>query len=324
MKRRDFIALVGTVAIGWALPARAEPPPKTYRLGYLGAARFPNLIEALQTGLRELGYVEGKNLKIEYRFGGDELHTLGKLAAELVALGPDAIITVATPPVIATKRATTTIPIVMALAADPVRSGIVASLAHPGSNITGVTMYASELSGKRVEVLKEAVLGLARLAVLGNRTNPISQYTWEETREASRALAIEPQLFMVREQGELDTAFGAMQRSGANAVVVLSDAIFYSARRQISVLAAGHHLPVMYATREYAEDGGLISYGPNFVDMTRRSAALVDKVLKGTKPADLPIEQPTKFELVINLKTAKALGLTIPASLLARADEVIE
>jgi putative tryptophan/tyrosine transport system substrate-binding protein len=287
-------------------------------------ARFPNLIEALQTGLRELGYVEGKNLKIEYRFGGDELQTLGKLAAELVALGPDAIITVATPPVIATKRATTTIPIVMALAADPVRSGIVASLAHPGSNITGVTMYASELSGKRVEVLKEAVLGLARLAVLGNRTNPISQYTWEETREASRALAIEPQLFMVREPGELDTAFGAMQRSGANAVVVLSDAIFYSARRQISVLAAGHHLPVVYATREYAEDGGLISYGPNFIEMTRRSAALVDKVLKGTKPADLPIEQPTKFELVINLKTAKALGLTIPASLLARADEVIE
>jgi putative tryptophan/tyrosine transport system substrate-binding protein len=168
------------------------------------------------------------------------------------------------------------------------------------------------------------VLGLARLAVLGNRTNPISQYTWEEPREASRALVIEPQLFMVREPGELDTAFGAMQRRGANAVVVLSDTIFYSAPRQICVLAAGHHLPVMYATREYAEDGGLISYGPNFVEMTRRSAALVDKVLKGTKPADLPIEQPTEFELVINLKTAKALGLTIPASLLARADEVIE
>jgi putative ABC transport system substrate-binding protein len=223
----------------------------------------------------------------------------------------------------AAKRATTTIPIVMALIADPVRSGVVASLAHPGGNITGVTLYASELSGKRVEVLKEAVLGVARLAVLGHRTNPISQYTWEETREAARALAIEPQLFMVRELDELDAAFGAMRRSDADAVVVLLDAIFYSARRQISVLAAGHRLPAMYDMREYAEDGGLISYGPNFVEMTRRSAALVDKVLKGAKPADLPIEQPTKFELIINLKTA-ALGLTVPPSLLARADEVIE
>jgi putative tryptophan/tyrosine transport system substrate-binding protein len=304
--------------------SRAQPSSKVYRLGYLAGVRLPHLIEALQAGLRELGYVEGKNLKVEYRFGGDQLETLHKLALELVALGPDAIVINTTPAAIAAKRATARIPIVMSLVADPVRSGIVDSLAHPGSNITGVTLYGSELSGKRVEVLKEAVLGVAHLAVLGHRTNSISQYTWEETREAARALAIEPQLFMVQELGELDAAFGAMQRSGADAAIVLLDAIFFSARREISVLPAAHHLPAMYEAREFPDDGGLISYGPNFVEMTRRSAALVDKVLKGAKPADLPIEQPTKFELVINLKTAKVLGLTIPPSLLARADEVIE
>jgi putative ABC transport system substrate-binding protein len=318
MRRRDFISAAALLP----LAARGQPSSKIYRLGYLAGPRILHLIEALQAGLRELGYVEGKNLKVEYRFGGDQLETLHKLALELVALGPDAIVVQTTPAAIAAKRATTTIPIVMSLVADPVRSGIVASLPHPGGNITGTTLYGSELSGKRVEVLKEAV-GFARLAVLGHRTNP-NQYTWEETREAARALAIEPQLFMVRELDELDAAFGAMQRSGADAVIVLMDAIFFSARRQISVLAAGHRLPTMYYTREYAEDGGLISYGPNLVEMTRRSVALVGKVLNGAKPADLPIEQPTKFELVINLKTARALGLTIPPALLARADEVIE
>jgi putative tryptophan/tyrosine transport system substrate-binding protein len=324
MRRRDFIALLGIAVSGGSLPARAQQSPKIYRLGYLAPARIPNLIEALQTGLRELGYVEGRNLKVEYRFGGYDPEALGKLAAELVALGPDAIVTVATPPAIAAKRATTSIPIVMATAADPLRAGIVASLARPGSNITGVTLYGSELSGKRVEVFKETVPGIIRLAILGNATNPFSQYSWEDTQPTARQLRIEAQLFMIRGPDELAGAFAAMKRTGASAVVVLSDAMFNTWRRQIIALVAERGLPAMWDAREYAEDGGLISYGPNLPEMTRRSAALVDKVLKGAKPADLPIEQPTKFELVINLKTAKTLGLTIPPSLLARADEVIE
>jgi putative tryptophan/tyrosine transport system substrate-binding protein len=323
MRRRDFIILAGGAMTDWSLAAAAPQPRKIYRLGYLAPARIPNLIEALQTGLHELGYVEGSNLKIEYRFGGHELETLGKLAAELVALGPDVIVTVATPPAIAAKRATTTIPIVI-VTGDPLRAGIVASLARPGSNITGVTLYASELSGKRVEVFKEAVPGITRLAILGNATNPVSEYSWEDTQPAARQLAIEPQLFTVRGSDELAGAFAAMQRTGASAVVILTDAMFNTWRRQIIALAAERGLPAMWEAREYVVDGGLISYGPNIPDMIRRSAALVDKVLKGAKPAELPIEQPTKFELVINLKTAKALGLTIPPSLLARADEVIE
>jgi putative tryptophan/tyrosine transport system substrate-binding protein len=324
VRRRDFIVLLGVSASSWSLSAHAQQPPKIYRLGYLAPARITNLIEALQTGLRELGYVEGKNLKIEYRFGGHDPEALGRLAAELVALGPDAIVTVASPPAIVAKRATTTIPIVMATAADPLRSGIIGSLAHPGGNITGVTLFGSELSRKRVEVLKEALPGIAHIAVLGSATNAFSQFSWEDTQPVARQMGIEPRLFMVREPDELAGAFAAMQRTSAEAVIVLSDAMFNTWRRQINGLAIEHRLPAMYEAREYVEDGGFICYGPNLAEVTRHSAALVDKVLKGARPADLPIEQPTKFELIINLKTAKALGLTLPASLLARADEVIE
>ena len=323
-RRREFIAALGGAAFGWPLSARAQQPPKIYRLGYLAPARLPHLIEALQAGLRELGYVEGKNLKVEYRFGEHQPETLGMLAAELVALNPDVIVTVGTPPAIAAKQATTTIPIVMASVGDPVRAGIVASLVRPGGNITGMSEYGAELSAKRVEVLKGAVPGIARLAVLGNATNPFNQYAWEDTQPAARALGTEPQLFMVREPAELAAAFLTMQQSGANAVILLQDTRFWTVRHQIIALADEHRLPAMYEAREFVADGGLISYGPNIAQMTRHSATLVDKVLKGTKPADLPIEQPTKFELVINLKTAKALGLTVSSSLLARADEVIE
>jgi putative tryptophan/tyrosine transport system substrate-binding protein len=324
MRRRDVITLVGSAAIGWPLSAHPQHPSKVHLLAYLAPARIPNLIEALRTGLRDLGYVEGKNLKIEFRFGGYEPEALSKLAAELVALAPDAIVTVASPPAIAAKQATTTIPIVMATAGDPLRSGIIASLAHPGANITGVTLYGSELASKRVEVLKEALPGIAHVAVLGSAANAFSRFSWEDTQPAARQMAIELRLFLVREPDELAGAFAAMQRTSTEAVIVLSDAMFNTWRRQINELAIEHRLPSIYDAREYVEDGGLISYGPNLAEMTRRSAVLVDKVLKGTKPIDLPIEQPTKFELVINLKTAKALGLTVPPSLLARADEVIE
>jgi putative tryptophan/tyrosine transport system substrate-binding protein len=324
MRRRDLLRLVGSAAICWALSARAQQPAKIYRLGYLASARIPILIEALQTGLHELGYVEGKNLKTEYRFGGQDPEALRKLAAELEALGPDAIVTVASPPAIAAKRATTTIPIVMATVGDPLRSGIIASLAHPGGNITGVTLYGSELSGKRVEVIREALPGISRVAVLGNAANTFSRVSWEDTQPVARQMGINPQLFMVREPDELTGTFAAMPRMSAEAVIVLPDAVFNTWRRQINALAIEYRLPTMYDAREYVEDGGLISYGPNLLEMTRSSAILVDKVLKGANPNDLPIEQPTKFELIINLKTARSLGLTIPLSLLSRADEVIE
>jgi putative ABC transport system substrate-binding protein len=296
----------------------------TYRLGYLGSAtRVPYAIEALHSGLRKLGYVEGKNLKVEYRFGGSGA-SLDVLAAELVALAPDAIITVGTPAALAAKQATRTIPIVMAPVGDPVRAGLVDSLARPGGNITGAALYGSELTAKRVELLKEAVPGIARLAVLSNATNPFNHYMGEDTQSAARALQIEPEVFWVREASEFAGVFKAMQRSAVNAVDVLSDAMFNAERRQIAMLALEHRLPSMFEDREHVKDGGLISYGPSVAEVTQHAAVLVDKVLKGAKPADLPIEQPTRFELVINLSTAKSLGLTLSPALLSRADEVIE
>jgi putative tryptophan/tyrosine transport system substrate-binding protein len=322
MRRRAFISLFGIAVSGWS--ARGQQPPKIYRLGYLSAARVSNLIEALQTGLRELGYVESKNLKVEYRFGGPQSKRLDELASELVDLRPDAIVTAGTPATFAAKRATMAIPIVMSPVGDPVRFGIVASLAHPGGNITGVTLYGPELGRKRVELLKELLPAIGRLGVLGNSGNPATQFLWEETQSAAQALGLEPALFTVREPNELTAAFAAIQRNGADAVVVEADVMLIGAQRQITTLAIEHRLPAIDETREFAQDGGLMSWGPNITEMTRRSAVFVDKILKGVKPADLPIEQPTKFELVINLKTAKSLGLTVPPSLLARADEVIE
>jgi putative tryptophan/tyrosine transport system substrate-binding protein len=316
VRRRDFIALLGVAAGGWSLSARAQQPPKVYRLGYLASTKLSNLIEALQTGLRELGYVEGKNLKVEYRFEGQQSKRLDELASELVDLRPDAIVTAGTPATFAAKRATMAIPIVMSPVGDPVRYGIVASLAHPGGNITGVTLYGPELGRKRVEVLKELLPAIGRLGVLGNSGNPATQFLWEETQSAAQALGLEPALFTVREPNELTAVFAAIQRNGADAVVVEADVMLIGAQRQITTLAIEHRLPAINDTREFAQDGGLISWGPNITEMTRRSAVFVDKILKGVKPADLPIEQPTKFELVI--------GLTIPASLLIRADEVIE
>jgi putative tryptophan/tyrosine transport system substrate-binding protein len=324
MRRREFFTLLGGAAVAWPLAGGAQHPSKLYRLGYLSAARVPNLIEALQTGLRELGYVEGKNLKVEYRFGGPQSERLDTLASELVELHPDAIVTPGTDATFAAKRATTTIPIVMAPVGDPVRNGLVASLAHPGGNITGVTLYGSELWGKRVEVLKELLPAIARLGILGNAANPATQFWSKETQLAAQALGLEPALFTVRELNELSAAFAAMQRNGVDAVVVETDTMFNSAQRQITTLAIEHQLPAMYEVPEFVQDGGLISYGPSVTEMAGRSAIFVDKILKGIKPADLPIEQPTKYELVINLKTAKALGLTVPPELLARADEIIE
>jgi putative tryptophan/tyrosine transport system substrate-binding protein len=326
MRRREFITLLcATAAMLGLVLSRAQPQSsKTYRIGYLALAKIPHLLEALQDGLRKFGYVEGENLKTEYRVLQGGSATLDALAAELVRLSPDLIITVGTPPAIAAKRATTTIPIVMATVGDPIGVGMVASLGHPGGNVTGVTLYSSELSGKRVEVLKQAVPGIARIAVLGNGSSPLTQLTWQQTQMATQSARLDARLFTAQEPGELSAAFEAMVQDGANGVVVLSDSLFNSARRTIIALAATHRLPAVYEAREFAADGGLISYGPNITEMSRRSAAVVDKILKGASPADVPIEQPTEFELVINLKTAKALGLTVPHNLLVLADEVIE
>jgi putative tryptophan/tyrosine transport system substrate-binding protein len=259
--------------------------------------------------MRKLGYIDGQNLKTEYRFLEGGAATLDQLATELVRLGPDVIVTMGTPPTIAAKRATATIPIVMANAGDPLAFGIVASLAHPGGNVTGRTLYASELTGKRLEGFKEAVPGVTRVAVLANARNPLHQRLWQETEKAARPLALETHLFTVQEAADLSAVFEAIARDGANGVVVLSDVLFGSVPGRITTLAADHRLAAMYDDRSYIHEGGLMSYGPNVVEVTRRSAVYVDKILRGAKPADLPVEQPTDFELVINLKTAKDLAL---------------
>jgi putative tryptophan/tyrosine transport system substrate-binding protein len=295
---------------------------KTYLIGVL-TPQLPSLIKALKDGLRKLGYIEGQNLKVEYRYlqtGGASAETL---AAELVKLGPDIIITIGTVMTIAAKRATTTIPIVIPPVQDAVGAGIVTNLPHPGGNVTGTTLFGSEVAGKLVDVFKTAVPGLARIAVLGTRSQ-LTQLLWPETQTATGALGLEARLFTVQDLEELSATFDAIAQDNANGLLVLPDGLFYSARQMTIALAAKHRLPAIYENREFVQDGGLISYGPNLAEATRRSAAFVDKILKGAKPGDLPIEGPTDYELVINLKTAKALGITIPDKLLTVADELIE
>jgi putative ABC transport system substrate-binding protein len=323
MRRRDFIAVV--VGFGATLPLtiRAQQP-KNARLGYLAPAANSDLQQALLGSLADFGYVEGQNLAIEYRFMLGQPKTYDDLAAELTHLVPDAIVVVGTPPALAAKRQTVTIPIIMAPAADPLRTGLAESLSRPGGNVTGVSLYGSEIARKRMEVFKEAVVGIQRVAVLANAENPFHRLVWDDLQPISPALGLQFHLFVVSSLDNLPAVFSAMKQEGFDAMTLLSDAQFFSARRQISSLAAMHRLPTMYESRESVDDGGLISYGASIPDLTRRAAVFVVKVINGVKPADLPIEQPIKFELVINLKTAQALGLAMPPTLLARADEVIE
>ena len=327
MRRREVISLLGgaaaTAAVG-PLAALGQETAKVTRLGYLAPARLPLLLVALRSGLRELDYVEGQNLAIEYRFEQGQSKSLDELAAELVHLGPAVIVTVGTQAALAAKRATTTIPIVMATVGEPLRTGLVTSFARPGGNMTGVTLYGDTLSNNRLELFKEMVPRIQSVAVLGNTSNPISGFFWDDIQPAARALGLNLRLFNVTELNELSTTFSMMKEVGSDSLVVLSDALFNAARKDIIRLAAFYRLAAMYEAREFVEDGGFASYGPNIADMSKRSAALIVKVIKGANPGDIPIEQPTKFELVINLRTAKALGLTVPTSILARADEVIE
>ena len=299
----------------------AQQAGKVPRVGFLANVRSP-ATEAFQKGLRELGYVEGQNVIVEWRLVEGRFERLPELAADLVRLKVDVIVAPADPYVQVARKATTTIPIVFALVADPVGSGFVETLARPGGNITGLSNVSRELAGKRLELLKETVAGVSRIGVLENPAT--SALTWPGTEAAARSLGIQLNVQEVREVGDLEGAFAAMKRNGVAAVIELPDAMFYAQRRRIADLALKHRLPVMSAFREFVEAGGLIAYGAHIGDLLRRSVTYVDKILKGAKPADLPVEQPTRFELVINLKTAKALGLTIPPSLLLRADEVIQ
>jgi putative tryptophan/tyrosine transport system substrate-binding protein len=319
--------LIAVVLLLVAVIAEAQPAKKVPRIGVLwlySPVIASPFAEAFRQGLRELGYVEGKNIVIEYRHAEGKYDRLPSLAAELVRLNVDIIVTASTQAAQAGQQATRSIPIVMTVVSDPVESGLVASLARPGGNVTGLSLMHPELSGKRLELLKEVIPKLSRVAVLSNLSNPIIPPLLRETEAAARALGVQLQVVEVRDPIELDSAFGAMTRDRAGALVVLPDGTFQNERRRIAALAAKGRLPTMYAWREAVDDGGLMAYGASVPDILRRAATYVDKILKGTKPADLPVEQPLKFELVINLKTAKQIGLTIPQSVLYRADKVIK
>ena len=301
-----------------------QPRGKTARVGFLHFVSSPLLDEAFQEGLRELGYVEGQNIVIEYRSADGKDERLPGLAAELVRLKVDVIVSASPPATEAAKRATSTVPIVFALSGDPVAAGLVASLARPGGNITGLATISGEVVGKQLELLKRVAPKVSRVAVLQNPSNPGHALTLPQAEGAARALGVQLQVLKARTPSEIEVAFAAMRSQRADGALVLRDAMFREQRAQIVALAAKSRLPAVYGLREEAEAGGLMAYGASVPQLFRRAATYVDKILKGAKPADLPVEQPTKFELVINLKTAKALGLTIPPSLLGQADQVIQ
>ena len=309
--------------------AAAQPPGKVPRVGYLnpGSSSDPvrqRRLEALRQGLRELGYVEGQNIALEPRWAEGKYDRYPALAADLVRSKVDVIVAWSGQATKAAQEATRTIPIVMSLVNDPVGSGLVASLARPGGNVTGTTLMSPDVVGKRLELLKEVVPKVSRVAVLQHPDNPASAALVREAEAGARALGVRLQILGVRNSAEIDSAFAAMTREQAGAFMYLPDAIFDNQRRQILELAAKRRLPAIVGSRQYAEAGGLLAYGADFLALERRAATFVDKILRGAKPADLPVEQPTKFELVLNLRTAKALGLTFPSSILLRADSVIE
>ena len=328
--RREFIGTLAGGLLASPLAAEAQQAAKIARIGYLAGnlAANPYLREAFLQGLRELGYVEGRNVLIEYRDAEGKVERLPALAAELVALKVDVIVTGGgTPTALAAKQATRTLPIVFASAPDPVENGLVTSLARPGGNVTGLSALAKELVGKRLEQLKQAVPGVSRVAILwqpGAASERSVRDMLKEAEVAARALGLLPQFVEARGPEDFDMAFSDMTRARAGALTVLPSTMFLNERRRLVNLAAKNRLPAVYPSRDYVDAEGLMSYGPNGADLFRRAATYVDRILKGTKPADLPVEQPTKFELVINLKAAKQIGLTIPPNVLARADKVIK
>ena len=327
MKRRKLITLLGGGLVAWPLALHAQQPRKVPRIGVLlpgTPASFSLRTKAFLEGLRNLGYVEGQTIAIEWKWGQDRVEGLPELAAELVGRNVDVIITGGTPAAKALKSATGTIPIVMAIIGDPVAAGLVDSLARPGGNATGFSIVAPDLSGKRLELLKELVPEVSPVVVMLNTKNPQSQFELKEMQTAARLLGLQLHPIQISPEDALEEAFAAMRRASARSLIILTDPTFFSQRKRIVELAARSRLPAMYFFQEFAEEGGLVSYGPSDTDLYRRSATYVDRILKGAKPSELPVEQPTKFDLVINLKAAKALGLDISPMLLARADKVID
>jgi putative tryptophan/tyrosine transport system substrate-binding protein len=324
--RRELLAALGGAAVAWPLAARAQQSRK--RIGFLGTSSLSlerDLVDAFVQSLRELGHVDGENVAIEYRWAEGQDNRLPNLAAELVRLGPDVIVTTGTPGTIAAKQATSTIPIVFASSGSPIAAGLVASLARPGGNVTGFTLSGAELEVKRVQLLKETVPGLSRLAVVWNPANPPSFEFYQFTKAAAAALGLTLQpIVEVRQIDDFKDAFSTIVSGKPDAMTVLPDRFLLAHRNEVVSFAANNQLPAVYPYRAYVVAGGLMSYAPNDIDQFRRTAVYVDKVLKGAKPADLPVQEPIKFELVINLRTARALALTVPEKLLVGADEVIE
>jgi putative ABC transport system substrate-binding protein len=324
MRRREFITLLGGAA-AWPVAAWAQRGGKIYRIGMLEpvpAAQNAANLDALRKGLRDLGYSEGRNLVIEYRSADGRAERFPDLASELVGLNVDLILARGTPATTAVKNATGTIPVVMTTMGSP--GAIVASFARPGGNITGVITFSTELTAKRVEILKDLVPGLSRVALLHNMGNPAVPPEWEQTNMAARSLGIAAQLLDVRSEADLGRAFELAIRQGVDGVVVGADGLTQMYQQPIIDWASRNRLPAVFPAREFVEAGGLIAYAVNYPDLYFQLATYVDRIFKGAKPGDLPVQQPTKFELAINLKTAKALGLDVPPTLLARADEVIE
>jgi putative tryptophan/tyrosine transport system substrate-binding protein len=326
MRRRRFLAAVGGAAFAWPLGARAQPAGRTYRVGYifLGAQPPDPGKSPPWPTLRELGYIEGANLVVERRFATGRRDKLAAFASELVALKPDLILAQGGQSAVAAGNATHEIPVVVMGAGDPVGTGLVQSLAHPGGNVTGVAELSTVLSAKRLELLNEAVPGVSQVAVLWNAADPAMVLRYREIESAAKTMHIEIRPLAVREPEDFDDAFAAMRRDLPGAMFMITDALTGLNRKRIVQFAAENRIPAIYEVRGPVDDGGLMSYGPILPDVFARTAYYIDKILKGAKPGDLPMEQPTKFELVVNLKTAKLLNIVLPPVLLARADEVIE
>jgi putative ABC transport system substrate-binding protein len=326
MDRRTFIGVLACELVAVTGAIGAQPAGKLYRIGYLSAGANPPAVPlaVFTDALRDLGWIEGKTFVLEPRFADNRPDRLAELAAELVRLNVDVIVTRGTLAPLAAKRATSTIPIVMTSTADPIGSGIVSNLARPGGNITGMSMNSPELAGKRLQLLKDMFPGIATVAVLWNEAIPYPALVFAQTEAAGRTLGIRILSLPVHDASGVQKALDAALRGGADGLITVEDQFTNNHRAQIIDFAARHRLPAMYGLREFVDAGGLLSYGTHLADLSRRGARYVDKILKGANPGDLPIEQPTKFELVINLKTANALGLTIPQTLLLRADEVIQ
>jgi ABC-type uncharacterized transport system substrate-binding protein len=325
MKRREFITLLGGATASWPLAARAQPT-KLPTIGYLGAATpaaWSQWTAAFVQRLRELGWIEGRTVAIEYRWGEGRNDRFAEIAAEFVRLKVDVIVTAGTAAALAAKQAASAIPMVFATAGSPVETGLVASLARPGGNVTGLSNQAADIAAKRLQLLREAVPGLGRLAILANTGSPLGVLQMGEAQAAARKLGFEAVTLEIQRAQDIAHAFAGLNGQ-AQALYVVNESLVFTHRVAINTFALAAHLPTMHDIREHVEVGGLMSYGPNFSDLYRRAAELVDKLLRGNKPGDIPVEQPTKFDLIINLTTAKALGVTVPPTLLALAAELIE